>query len=117
MELNEQLPFLDILIIRKLDKFETTIYRKPTNGDLYMLYDSNQPGRYKLGLIKTLLIRIERICSTDAFKKDEIKRIKNVLSQNGYPNHIIKKGIKEGYLLIKRFNQLILSEQISKFST
>ncbi|CAF3277607.1 unnamed protein product, partial [Rotaria sp. Silwood2] len=45
------------------------------------------------------------ICSTDAYRNEETKRLKIVLSKNGYPNHIIRKGIKEGQLLIKRCNQ------------
>jgi hypothetical protein len=60
MALNQQLPFLNVLIIRTLDEFETTIYCKATNTDLYMLYNSNQHRRYKLGLIKTLLIKVSK---------------------------------------------------------
>ena len=105
IETNQQLPFLDVLVIKKANQFETTIYRKPTHTDLYMLYDSNQPRRYKLGLIKTLIIRIERICSTEDHKKEEISRIHKVLEQNGYPKHIISKGIREARKLINHLNQ------------
>jgi hypothetical protein len=78
MEINQQIPFLDVMIIRSVDKFETTIYRKPTNTDLYMLYDSNQPRSYKLSLIKTLLIRIDRICSNNIHRSYEINRLKKI---------------------------------------
>ena len=69
-----------------------------------MLYESNQPRRYKLGLIKTLLIGIERIYSNDALKNEEIERLKTVLTKSGYPKHIIRKDIKEGHLSIKRLS-------------
>ncbi|CAF5034961.1 unnamed protein product, partial [Rotaria sp. Silwood1] len=40
-EQNEKLAFLDVLIIRNNNNnnYDTTIYRKPTNTDLYLLYE------------------------------------------------------------------------------
>ncbi|CAF0905513.1 unnamed protein product [Didymodactylos carnosus] len=105
MEKNGELPFLDVLIIRSKNKYETTVYRKPTNTDLYMQFDSNQSRQYKLGLIKTLTIRILRICSTNEHQKKEIERLKEVLADNGYPSHIIRKGVREGELITKRLSK------------
>ena len=51
-ELNNSLPFLDVLVTRKEDKLITSLYRKPTHTGLYLLWESSQNRQYKLGLIK-----------------------------------------------------------------
>ena len=33
-ESNNMRPFLDVLVIRKNNNIETTVYRKPTNNDI-----------------------------------------------------------------------------------
>ena len=76
-----------------------------------MLYDSNQPRRYKLGLIRTLIIRIDRICSTEDHKEKEINRIRMVLSKNSYLKHLINKGIREAIILNRH---LVLKQQRNK---
>ncbi|CAF4501415.1 unnamed protein product, partial [Didymodactylos carnosus] len=100
---NNKIPFLDTMIIRDVqnDKFQTTIYRKPIHTDLYLLYDSNQSRKYKLGLIRTLVIRILLICSSPSYSKTEIDRLKVILKNNGYPEHIIKRGVREGEIIAK----------------
>ena len=35
-ESNNMLPFLDILVISKNNNIETTVYRKPTNNNIYL---------------------------------------------------------------------------------
>ena len=59
-ETNDKLAFLDVLVIRgnNTNKYVTTIYRKPTNTGFYLLYDSNQCRKYKLRLIRIIVIRI-----------------------------------------------------------
>ena len=70
-----------------------------------MLWDSNQNRRYKLGLIKTLVIRIYRICSNQSIITDELNLLRKTLTNNGYPPHIIRRGIIEGEVLIRRMSQ------------
>ena len=36
LENENKLPFVDILLIRRGTKFETTVYRKSTNNDIYL---------------------------------------------------------------------------------
>ncbi|CAF3764573.1 unnamed protein product [Rotaria sp. Silwood1] len=96
-EHDDKLSFLDVLIQRDNinNVYNTSLYRKPTNTNLYLLYESNQCREYKLSLIRTLVIRIHLICSTDALKESEIKLMKETLITNGYPSHLIRKGIRE----------------------
>ena len=70
-EENDSLAFLDVLVIRKDHRLLTTLYRKLFHTSLYMQWHSKQNRQYKLGLIKTLVIRILRICSTPEFAKEE----------------------------------------------
>ena len=103
-EIDDKLAFLDVLVIRdnKTDKYITTLYRKPTNTSLYLLYESNQCRKYKLGLIRTLVIRILLICSTSTHKDNELTLMKETLKINGYPQHLIRRGIREGEAIVKK---------------
>ncbi|CAF3362230.1 unnamed protein product [Rotaria sp. Silwood2] len=109
LEFDEKLAFLDVLISRDniTHKYNTTIYRKPTNTNLYLLYESNQCRDYKLSLIRTLVIRIHRICSSNELKNQELNLMRKTLIMNGYPLHLIKRGIREGEIISKR----IISQQ------
>jgi hypothetical protein len=103
VESNNSIAFLDVRVTQdEEDKLTTSLYRKPTHTGLYMLWDSNQSRRYMLGLIKTLVIRIHRICSKQSIIKDELNLLRKTLTDNGYPPHIIRRGIVEGEVLIKR---------------
>ena len=54
-EYDDKLSFLDVVIQRDNlnNVYKTSLYRKPTNTNLYLLYESNQSRRYKLSLIGT----------------------------------------------------------------
>ena len=112
-ETNDKLAFLDVLVIRDntTNKYTTTIYRKPTNTNLYLLYDSNQCRKYKLGLIRTLVIRILLICSTPTYKNNELSLMKLTLKMNGYPEHLIRRGIREGEVIVKKILNKSLNQQ------
>ncbi|CAF2140345.1 unnamed protein product [Rotaria magnacalcarata] len=99
------LPFLDVLIKKGNNSLTTSIYRKKTHTNLYLLWDSNQCRKYKIGLIKTLTIRIQRICSNETIAKAEKRKLEETLKNNGYPTHIIRRGIKAGEAIAKRIQQ------------
>jgi hypothetical protein len=100
-ESNNSIAFLDVLVTHEQEKLTTSLYRKPTHTGLYMLWDSSQNRRYKLGLIKTLVIRIYRICSNKEIITKELNLLRVTLTNKGYPPHIIKRGIAEGEILIR----------------
>jgi len=66
-----------------------------------MLWDSSQNRRYKLGLIKTQVIRIYRICLNKEIITEELNLLRVTLTNNGYPPYIIKRGIAEEEILIR----------------
>ena len=61
----------------------------------------SQNRRYKIGLIKTLVIRIYRICSSKEIINKELSLLRKTLTNNGYPPHIIRRGIAEAQTLIR----------------
>ena len=74
-------PFPEIIIQRDNvnRRYNTSLYRKPTNTNLYLLYEGNQCREYKLSVIRTLFIRIHLLCSTNELKTDEIHLMKTTL--------------------------------------
>ena len=50
-EKDGQIPFLDVLLVRKNDTFETTVHRKPTNNGIYLQWNSFTPSTWKRGTL------------------------------------------------------------------
>ena len=88
-EQDQQIPFLDILTKRHLNKsFSTSIYRKKTFTGLYTHWDSFTPRKYKINLIRTLTYRCLRICSSPCLLQSALDDRKRYSSRNGYPRGI-----------------------------
>ena len=51
------------------------------------------------------MVRILRICSTPKHIQEETERLRQTLKANGYPPHIIKRGIREGDVIVARLQQ------------
>ena len=96
MELEEkdQLPFLDVLVKKKENRLTTTVYRKKTHTDRYIHFTSNHHPSTKLGVMKCLKTRAERICDKKHIRK-EIQHIKEVFMKNGYPRSLINKALRK----------------------
>ena len=63
-ENNFMLSFLDVLIVRRHDKFDTAVFRKETNTDIYLHWDSFAPLSWKKGTLTVLVARAFLISST-----------------------------------------------------
>ena len=61
---NAKLPFLDILVMRSHSDITTTVYRKESNSDVYLDWDSFTSQPWKRRTLKTLVERAYLICST-----------------------------------------------------
>ena len=71
LERNNQMPFLDVLIIRKPDgSMSCSVYRKPTWTGQYLNFTSFCPVQYKRNLIQTLYHRATRIFTTDTMAEE-----------------------------------------------
>ena len=91
-ETEGKIPFLDTLICRKEDgSVKLQVHRKKTHTDQYLNFTSQHPLHQKLGVIRTLLDRKEAILTEEAHNKEEEDKIKNALSQCGYPKWAVEK--------------------------
>ena len=95
LEVNKTVPFLDILISSQDGSFRTSVYRKSTFMGLFMNFMSFTPMYYKLGLIKTLIDRVYKICCDRKTFDLEIKKVREYLCKNSYPPHLIDKQLNK----------------------
>ena len=86
------IPFLDTLIVRKADgSVKLLIYRKATHTDQYLNFGSHHPIHHKLGVVRTLMDRMNTIVSEDSDKELEEAKIKKALGLCGYPDWSFNK--------------------------
>ena len=103
MELKKgnEISFLDILIIHNGQKIETCVYRKSTNTDVYIHWNSYAPSSWKHSALKTLIMRAYTISYNDNYLKLELKYLRKVFHErNEYPHWFIIKVMNE----VKRLN-------------
>lgn len=62
---SSKIDFLGTTLPIAKGKLNRTLYRKPTNGQQYLDYNSNQPQHSKHGIFTGQSRRIRRICSYD----------------------------------------------------
>ena len=90
---NNSLPFLDVFVKRTTSsQFITSIYRKRTFTGQYVNFQSHCSRKRKINLIKTLCHRAISICSPSTLE-EEFKNLIRILTNNGYPEQLIKKTI------------------------
>ena len=69
---------------------DTEVYRKKTNTDIYVNWNSFEPNSWKWVTFRTLVTRPSEICSTDKFLEEEIEYARAVFyHQNNYPLLVI----------------------------
>ena len=94
-ETDNRIPFLDVMIERKNDHLETSVYRKKTNTNIYMNWNSHSPRSWKIGTLRNLTRRAIMIASENNLQK-ELDHIQKVFCEiNDYPERLTKKIITE----------------------
>ena len=88
-----QLPFLEVLVMKEVGKFATTIYSKPTFTGLYTRWDSYCATGQKIALLRSLTQRAKKICSPQHLGI-EIMKLKSIFSINGYPEPIVDRVMR-----------------------
>ena len=78
LEYNSTLPFLDILLIRNINKLEFKIYRKSTCKNDHIQFYSHHNNNIKRGIIIGFFLRALCICSSK-YLNDEFIHIENSL--------------------------------------
>ena len=89
---DENIHFLDLSINNIT--LETDIYYKPTHTGQYTDYNSFTPWRIKISWIRALFHRCKRICSNDFLFQNQIRKITDFMSWNGYSRSTRKSIMK-----------------------
>ena len=83
---DDTLPFLDVEVSLAEMGIATKVYRKNTDTETILNYESVAPQSWKTGLFKCLIHRAKNICSNAPSLSYEINYIKKLFSKNGYPD-------------------------------
>ena len=88
VETDSKISFLDVLVIRdSSNNINTTVYRKSTNNDIYLNWESFAPDKWKRGTLKTLTKRAYDVCSNQELLQKELNYIEKVFrANNNYLN-------------------------------
>ena len=91
-EVEGKIPFLDTLVVRRDNgTVKLLVYRKATHTDQYLNFNSHHPLHQKLGVVRTLLDRKNRIVTEEKDKEEEEKRIISALQKCDYPDWCVEK--------------------------
>ena len=87
-ETNNFLPYLDLNLIRKEDgHLMFDVYRKPTNHNNYLKYDSYHATQTKRTVVKFLTDRAKNLCSIEVVESEKSK-VQEILKSNGYNQNL-----------------------------
>ncbi|BHF77634.1 hypothetical protein SprV_0602074300 [Sparganum proliferum] len=91
-ENNRVLAFLDVQVSRQEDgTLQTGVFRKVTDTEKILHYNSNHPLSHKRSCVRTLFHRIHTHCSREAEKLRERKILWRLFLANGYPRSFVNK--------------------------
>ena len=86
------IPFLDTLVTSQSDgSLQTKVYRKPTNTNQYLQWDSHHAISNKYSVISSLLHRAKDICSNKDLLEEEQMQIQRALTTCKYPEWAINR--------------------------
>ena len=86
---NNRINFLDVSIDATSSEFSTTVHRKPTDAGRCLSGTSLCPDRYKVSVVRAYVHRALKHCSTWELFNRELRHLKQLLSNNGYPISMI----------------------------
>ena len=72
------LPFLHVLICRKVTSIVTIVFQKPTNNDIYLNSNAFAPGNWKRRTKKRLVEGTYIVCSTNELLQMELEYLEKV---------------------------------------
>ena len=92
---NGVLPFIGVNCLHTDSTIQTSVYHKPTDTGLLLHYHSHVDSRYKRALLRTMITRAYRICSSWHHLHSECKLIHQVFGALQYPAPLIDRTIRE----------------------
>ena len=91
IEKENKINFLDLTLIKNRNKIEFNIFRKPTNTDLIIPYQSNHDISQKLSAFQSLYFTAYNLPLNSNGLKKELKIIEYLAIKNNYPLKMIEK--------------------------
>jgi hypothetical protein len=95
IETCKTLHFLDVNLSRTGTFLDLGVYTKPTNTDECLNFESLCPIKYKTSVLRTFLHRAYAVTSSWDNFDTEIRRIKNLLVNNGFPIQLVDQNISK----------------------
>ncbi|XP_066952347.1 uncharacterized protein [Macrobrachium rosenbergii] len=89
------LPFLDVLVKQQEGQFKTTVFTKTTNAGRCLNARGECPDAYKKSVVSAYVKRALTHCTSWRDVNNELDRIRQLLTNNGYADRIIEAAIKK----------------------
>ena len=90
---------LDVLLIRNRNFIEIKVYRKPTNNDIYLNWNSFAPNTWKCSTLRKLIKRASLIYSSEIHIVDELKHLEYVCEKyNNFLKWVADQLLSEAQL-------------------
>ena len=70
----------------------TSVYRKPTNTDRYIPFNSHHHPRVLTGFIRCMRDRALQVCDED-HRQQELHHLEEVFTANGFPRKLVKSNL------------------------
>lgn len=100
---DSQVHFLDTTVyLDESRRIRTTLYRKPTDKNLLLHYDSHHPLHVKRGIIYAQALRYKRIISDPAHLVEELRFLKRVFLARKYPMRLIQTQFNKAKLIPRK---------------
>ena len=96
IESNSSISFLDVKVVRNPDNtFNTSVYRKQTDTNVYVHWNAHAPKSWKIGTLKGLFRRAFLVSSSDNLLENEIDHLRQVFIKiNKYPKSVVENTLK-----------------------
>lgn len=96
---NEALPFLNILLTKQGNIIKTDLYRKPTDTQNYLPFNSAHPHSTKINLPYNLARQIVMLVEDKETRELHFTALHQHLKLKGYPSAVINSGIAKAKTL------------------
>ena len=89
-----QLPFLDILVIKDGEEIKTDIFYKETDTHQYLNFHSCHPSHTKRNIPYCLARKICTVVEDERLREERLDELESFLIKQKYPSTIIERGIQ-----------------------
>lgn len=123
IEQDRKINYLDLTITRNSDKFQYSIYRKPTQSSQVIHASSHHPTSHKMAAFNSFIHRLKTVPMNEDDYNKELEIIKYIAADNGYDPTLLdkilhrKKNVRPNANREKRYVTLNYDNQLChKFS-